>query len=74
MKNVTISIDDRLLKAGRDYAHRQHTSLNNLIRKSLRNIVSDRSPLWIDECLSLMDTCAVNVKGKKWRREELYDV
>ena len=73
MRNVTISLDERIIKAGRDYAHRQHTTLNNLIRKSLKNTVSGRSSHWVDECLSLMDRCSVSRKGKKWRREELYD-
>lgn len=74
MKNVTISLDERMVKAGREYAHRQHTSLNNLIRKSLKNVVSDRSSLWVGECLSLMDKYTVKHGGEKWRREELYDV
>jgi hypothetical protein len=74
MKNVTISLDERIVKAGREYAHRQHTSLNSLIRKSLENVVSSRPSLWVDECLSLMDKCAVKRGGEKWRREDLYDV
>lgn len=74
MKNVTVSLDERIIKAGREYAHRQHTSLNDLIRRSLKNVVSERSSLWVEECLSLMEKCAVSRDGKKWRREELYDV
>jgi hypothetical protein len=74
MKNVTLSVDERLLQASREYAHHQHTSLNSLIRKLLQNTASRRSNLWIDECLSLMDRSKVSSKGKKWSREELYDV
>jgi hypothetical protein len=73
MKNVTISLDERMVKAGREYARSQHTSLNNLLRRSLGNIVSGRSNLWVGECLSLMDRCAVKRGAKKWRREDLYE-
>jgi hypothetical protein len=74
MKNVTLSVDERLLQASREYAHNQHTSLNNLIRKLLQNTASRRSNLWVEECLSLMDRCKVSSRGKKWSREDLYDV
>jgi len=74
MKNVTLSVDERLLQASREYAQRRHTSLNSLIRKLLQNTASRRSNLWIDECLLLMDRSKVSSKGKKWSREDLYDV
>jgi hypothetical protein len=74
MKNVTLSVDERLLEASREYARHQHTSLNDLIRKQLKNTVTRRSTLWIDECLSLMDGQKFSSRGKKWSRAELYDV
>jgi hypothetical protein len=74
MKNVTLSVDERLLEASREYAHHQHTSLNNLIRKQLKNTVTRRSTLWINECFSLMDGCKVSSRGKQWSRADLYDV
>jgi hypothetical protein len=73
MKNVTISIDDRLLQSSREYAHRQKTSLNTLIRNYLETVSSNASNSWIAECFSLMDKHPVSSKGKTWRREELYD-
>ena len=45
MANVTISLDDDLIKAGREYAQRHKTSLNALIRKMLEEREETLSPL-----------------------------
>jgi plasmid stability protein len=74
MPNITISIDDRLLKAGRTYAERHHTSVNALIRNLLEQTVRSDSIQWIEECFALMDRADVRTKGKRWKREDLYDV
>jgi len=72
MKNITVSLDEQLIKTGRAYAQQHHTSLNNLIRESLEKKVVNTSSLWIDECLSLIDKCSRPRTVKKWRREDLY--
>lgn len=74
MPNITISIDEDLLKSGRLYAEKHQTSINALIRKLLENTVRTQSEAWLDECFQLMDRINVNSNGKRWRREELYDV
>ena len=74
MPNITISIDEDLLKAGRQYAKKQNTSLNALIRKLLGKTVKCESKNWLDECFKLMDQAEVNSQGKRWKREDLYDV
>lgn len=73
MKNITISLDDKLLEAGRRYAQEHNTSLNALIRQLLGRTVLPSSDNWIEECLSLMDRANANSKGRRWKREELYD-
>ena len=73
MRNVTISLEDYLLNAGRKYAKNQHTTLNNLIRKLLENTVLKKSGDWIDEWFGNMDRVNGNSRGKKWKREELYN-
>jgi len=73
MANVTISIEDDLLKKGRKYAQKHNTSLNSLIRRLLRKTVESGSNHWLDECFSLMDQANVNSGGKKWDRDALYD-
>ncbi len=74
MPNITISLDKDLLKSGRRYAEKHQTSLNALIRKLLEQSVRLQSNNWLEECFQLMDRTNVNSKGRRWRREELYDV
>jgi hypothetical protein len=74
MPNITISLDEELLKAGRKYTEKHQTSMNALIRKLLAQTVISDSNEWIEECFNLMDRAGANSKGVKWKREELYDV
>lgn len=74
MKNVTISLEEEILKAGREYAKRHNTSLNALIRKLLAQTVLPESQNWLEECFTLMDQANANSHGEKWKREDLYDV
>ncbi len=74
MPNVTISIEEDLLKSGRRYAEKHRTSVNALIRNMLEQTVKRDSIQWIGECFSLMDRAGVRSEGKTWKREDLYDV
>ena len=74
MPNITISLDEVLLKSGRQYAEQHQTSVNGLIRSLLEKTVKNDSTQWIDECFSLMDRANIQSKGKCWKREDLYDV
>lgn len=40
MKNITLSIDDKTLAAGREYARKRNTSLNALVRVLLEEKIS----------------------------------
>ena len=73
MPNITISLDEDLLKSGRDYAQRHQTSMNALIRKLLEQTVRFQSDDWLEECFRLMDRAGGNSEGRKWSREELYN-
>ncbi len=73
MPNITISLDEELLKSGRRYAQMHQTSLNALIRKLLEQTVRFQSDDWIEESFQLMDRAGGNSKGQKWKREDLYD-
>ena len=42
MKNITLSIDDDLLKLGREYARTQHQSFNVLVRRLLEQTVTKK--------------------------------
>lgn len=75
MPNITISLDEELIKAGRKYASEHQTSLNALIRKLLEeNVGVKKIGSWTDECFAMMDRAAADSEGKKWKREDLYDV
>jgi len=74
MPNVTISIDEELLKSGRQYAEKHNTSVNALIRSLLEQTVKRDSTQWVEECFALMDRANASSKGRTWRREDLYDV
>ncbi len=74
MPNITISIDEELLRSGRRYAEMHQTSMNALIRRLLEQTVRSSSGAWLDECFLLMDRAEANSKGRRWKREDLYDV
>jgi len=74
MPNITISLNEDLLKAGRRYAANHQTSVNGLIRKLLEETVSFYTRDWLEESFSLMDQAKGNSKKKHWKREDLYDV
>ncbi len=71
MKNITLSIDEETLKAGRDYAKKHNMSLNALIRKLLKQSVIRSSTLWLTESFELMDKARANSTGETWKREDL---
>jgi len=74
MPNVTISLDEEVLRAGREYARKRNTSLSALIRELLEHRVRRGDATWIDACFERMDRAAVDSGGRDWRREDLYDV
>lgn len=74
MKNITLSIDEDTLEAGRNYAKRHKMSLNMLIRRLLKQNVTDSSTQWLSETFELMDRAKANSQSKRWRREDLHRV
>ena len=74
MKNITIAIDDKMLAASREYAHAHHTSVNKLIRQLLgHTVMREATEDWADELFALADRASGDSKGKRWKREDLYD-
>lgn len=74
MRNVTISLEEKVLEAGRAYAKAHNLTLNSLIRKLLAQTVLPTADNWMDELFELMDQANGNSHGQKWTRGELYDV
>ena len=74
MKNITLSIDETVLQAGREYAKRHNISFNFLVRKLIEQTVVNNKDYWLHETFSLMDTLNAVSSDEKWTREELYRV
>lgn len=73
MPKITLSIDEKLLRKSREYARRQHLSLNALIRKLLEDKVQENHRDQLEACFELMDKANVSSEGKKWTREALHE-
>ena len=74
MKNITLSINEDLLKAGRNYARNHKISFNVLVRKLVEQAVLPAKNQWLDDTFALMDKTDVSSGTQKWTREELYRV
>lgn len=73
MKNITLSIDEDVLKAGREYARIHKISFNVLVRKLIEQTVIPKNEKWLEDTFILMDKVEAS-SDKKWTREELYRV
>lgn len=74
MKNVTLAIDDELLERSREYAQKQGTTLNALIRQLLQQRVHPTGPgSAFAEFLKLAEKHPIRTNGP-WKREDLYDL
>lgn len=72
MPNITISLDEDLIRKGRNYAKKNNTSLNNLIRMLLKKTVTSSESDWLDELFHKMDQTNADSNGAEWKREDLY--
>ena len=74
MKNITLSIDDALLQAGREYARRHIISFNVLVRRLIEQTVVQRQARWPEDTFRLMDKAAAKTGNAKWTRGDIYRV
>ena len=76
MANLTITIDDELLKRARVRAIEQGTSVNSLVREYLISFAGG-SPLGraMQEVLAMsrQSTAGSGEQGRTWKREDLYE-
>lgn len=78
MANLTIAIDDELLKRARVRAAEEGTSVNAVLRKHLEQYaqVHEERRRAIDDLLQLSRERAklgVKPSPRRWRREDAYD-
>jgi hypothetical protein len=74
MPDITISIDEKTLKACHEYVTRHGTSLSDLVCELLEQRVLRNSCDWVDECFAKMDGAQGNSRGKKWARSDIYRI
>ena len=73
-QNLTIAVDEELLRRARALADKQGTSVNALLRKHLETLVGEQpGDLVADELLMLMLQHGGRSGGRKIRRDELYE-
>ena len=73
MPNITLSIEEKLLEAGRRYAQEHDTTLNALVRELLANAVIRIPASRMEEMFLKADQMKIGSKGAKWKREDAYD-
>jgi hypothetical protein len=76
MTNLTLSIDDELLKRARIRALEQDTSVNTLVRDYLESFAMQGAPRsGMTEFLTLADSvhAGSGTRGRTWTRDELYE-
>jgi len=76
MTNLTLSIDDDLLKRARMRALEQDTSVNTLVRDYLESFVMQGAPRsGMAEFLALAESvhAGSGTRGRTWTRDELYE-
>jgi len=74
MKNITLSIDESVLQAGREYARQHNISFNVLVRRLIEQTVVQKRGRWLEDTFALMDKADVKSGDEKWSREDLYRV
>ncbi|MDZ4679393.1 MAG: DUF6364 family protein [Saprospiraceae bacterium] len=73
MKNVTLSLPEDLLSRSREYAEKHGSSLNELIRALLRQVVSPPEQDPIQKLINHSQRLSINTRDWKWDRSALYD-
>jgi hypothetical protein len=75
MANITLKIDDDLLKKARQLASQKNTSINAIFNKTIQDFV--RRNLNRDATLRSLDSfykkCKAIVGKKSWTRDELHE-
>ncbi|WP_189644444.1 hypothetical protein [Mesorhizobium sp. M9A.F.Ca.ET.002.03.1.2] len=75
MKNVTLAMDEMLLKKARELAERRKTTLNAMVRSLLASEVEQEDRIvWAREGMRrLMDEAPLDLASDfKWNRDEIY--
>jgi hypothetical protein len=75
MKNITLSIDEKVLAAVRRHAAERNSSINRLVRDFLTGIARrhNRAREVRQRIRELSERSTARIGSKSWRRDELYE-
>jgi hypothetical protein len=73
VKNLTISLDERLLSEAKGAAAAKGMSLNKFVRDLIRRAVGPIPTDQEDPFFRIVDELKPNSGGWKWNREEIYE-
>jgi plasmid stability protein len=73
VRNVTLSIEDRLLEESREYARRHGTTLNQLVRDLLRRTVAGEAGTAFEAMVAEAKARDLRSNGGPLTREEAHE-
>jgi hypothetical protein len=75
MKNITLSVDEKVLAAVRRYAAEHDSSVNGLVREYLQRIAvsEDRARMARSRIRELSRRSPARIGAITWKRDELHD-
>jgi hypothetical protein len=75
MKNITLSIDEKVLAAVRQYANSRNSSVNALVREFLTAIAEreNKAARARQEIRALSDESEARLGTKSWNRDDLHE-
>ncbi len=74
LKNITLSVDERVLHEARVYAAKRGTSVNALVRGYLDDVVSreDRIRHALERIRELSEQSTARIGPRTWTRDDLH--
>ena len=75
MKNITLSVDEEVLREVRRYAAEKNTTVNALVRDYLGNLAGhqDRARRAVEKMVQLSKQSKGKLGKITWKRDDLYD-
>jgi hypothetical protein len=75
MKNITLSIDEKVLTAVRRYAVEKNSSVNGIVREYLTGLAErqDRASQVRRELRRLSDRSKARIGRRSWNRDQLHE-
>ena len=75
MKNITLAIDEKLLKDVRKYAAEHDTSVNAIVREKLAEVVAPKKRVAdaLKRMEAIADEAGMEVGPITWTRDDIYE-